>query len=294
MSDAGAGEADWGAWIGRTEVAEDVIDPVRARALHAALDLPGPAPGPGDPLPPLWHWLYFWRVAPAAALGPDGHPERGGFLPPIPLPRRMWAGSRVAFPRRLLIGGAARRQSTIADVRFRDGRSGRLAFVTVRHEIRAGGAVCVTDEHDIVYRAPPSPGDVRRAAEAAPHQAPWQRRWQADPVLLFRYSALTFNGHRIHYDRPYATGVEGYPGLVVHGPLLATLMVELARTQMPQALATAFRFRALQPVFDGTPFVVGGAPGADGSDAELWVAKADGSLATRGRVEFAARRRPPV
>ncbi|HEX9789014.1 MAG TPA: MaoC family dehydratase N-terminal domain-containing protein [Kiloniellales bacterium] len=280
-------EAEWGAWIGRTQVAEDGLDPARARALHATLDLPGPAPGPGDPLPPLWHWLYFWRLSPMAALGPDGHPVRGGFLPPIPLPRRMWAGSRLSFPRPLTIGGLARCRSTIADVRFREGRTGRLAFVTVRHEISAGDEVCVTDEHDIVYRAPPGPDDATRPGEPAPQKAPWQRQWNADPVLLFRYSALTFNGHRIHYDRAYATGVEGYPGLVVHGPLLATLMVELARAQRPKAAVTAFEFRAQRPIFDGSPFQVAGTPSGDGTGAELWVADTDGYFAAKGRVELA-------
>jgi len=281
--------ARWRDWIGRSEAAEDVIDPVRARALHAALDLPGAPPGPGDPLPPLWHWLYFWTTPPASTLGPDGHPERGGFLPPIDLPRRMWAGSRITFPRPLPIGSTAQRRSTIADVRMTQGRSGRLAFVTVRHEISAAGEVCVVDEHEIVYRAPPVPDEVAQPGKPAPDQASWRRDWRADPVLLFRYSALTFNGHRIHYDRTYVTEVEGYPGLVVHGPLLATLMVELVREHDPAADITAFEFRARRPIFDGTPFTVCGAPSGDGSRAELWIADADGAIATTGRVEIAAR-----
>jgi len=279
----------WLSWIGRSEAAEDVIDPVRARALHAALDLPGPPPGRGDPLPPLWHWLYFWTMPPASTLGPDGHPERGGFLPPIDLPRRMWAGSRVAFQRPLPIGSMAERRSTIADVRMAQGRSGRLAFVTVRHEISAANQVCIVDEHEIVYRAPPTSGEAAQPGKPAPHQAPWRHDWRADPVLLFRYSALTFNGHRIHYDRTYVTEVEGYPGLVVHGPLLATLMVELVRERSPKAEITAFEFRAGRPIFDGAPFAICGAPTSDGSSAELWIADAEGSIAVTGRVEIAVR-----
>ncbi|MHA1600067.1 MAG: FAS1-like dehydratase domain-containing protein [Alphaproteobacteria bacterium] len=279
----------WRDWIGRSEAADDVIDPVRARALHAALDLPGRAPGPSDPLPPLWHWLYFWSTHPASALGPDGHPERGGFLPPIELPRRMWAGSRVTFPQPLPIDSVARKQSTIADVRMTQGRSGPLAFVTVRHEISTEGEVCIIDEHEIVYRAPSACDAAARPGEPAPHAGVWQRQWRADPVLLFRYSALTFNGHRIHYDRPYATEVEGYPGLVVHGPLLATLMVELAREHNVRADITAFEFRAYRPIFDGAPFTVCGASSGNGSSAELWVADASGAVAAKGRVALAER-----
>ena len=276
----------WHSWIGRTESVDDTIDPVRAHALHAALDLPGAPPGPGDPLPPLWHWLYFWTLLPASTLGPDGHPERGGFLPPIDLPHRMWAGSRLTFPQPLLVGGPARRRSTITDVRMTQGRSGPLAFVTVRHEISAAGEVCTVDEQEIVYRAPPVPNARVQPGKPASQQPPWQRAWRADPVLLFRYSALTFNGHRIHYDQPYATEVEGYPGLVVHGPLLATLMIELVREHSPAAAITAFAFRARRPLFDGATFTVCGTPAADGSAAELWIADADDSVAITGQVEL--------
>jgi 3-methylfumaryl-CoA hydratase len=278
--------ARWRAWIGREETAEDVIDPGRARAMQAALDDPGPALGAGDPLPPLWHWLYFWTVAPAAALGPDGHPARGGFLPPIELPRRMWAGSRVEFHRPLPVGAKAVRRSRIADVALKEGRSGRLAFVTVAHEIAVDGRVCVSDEHDIAYREAARPGERPGPGEPAPAAAPWRREVLADPVLLFRYSALTFNGHRIHYDRTYATGTEGYPGLVVHGPLLATLMVELVRAERPGAGIGRFEFRALRPIFDTAPFTVAGDPAADGSGAGLWVADPEGMTAMRGRAVF--------
>jgi 3-methylfumaryl-CoA hydratase len=277
----------WRAWIGRRQSAEDMITLDRARALQAALDDPAPPLAEGDPLPPLWHWLYFWTVAPARELGPDGHPERGGFLPPIELPRRMWAGSRVAFRRPLPLGVPAIRRSEIADIQVKQGRSGQLAFVTVRHEIAAGGAACIEEEHDIVYRAAPGPSEAPRPGEPAPPEAPWRREVLADPVLLFRYSALTFNGHRIHYDLKYTTEEEGYPGLVVHGPLLATLMVELPRRERPDARLTRFAFRALRPVYDTAPFTVAGQPAEDGKGAALWVADPDGVTAMRGRVDFA-------
>ncbi len=276
----------WRAWIGRSEESRDTIDPLRARAMQAALDDPGAPLGPGDALPPLWHWLYFWTVAPRADLGPDGHPARGGFLPPIDLPRRMWAGSRVAFPRPLPIGAQATRHSEIADVRLKEGRSGPLAFVTVRHRIGTEEGICIEEEQDLVYGAAPMPGAAPRPGEPAPATAAWRREIVPDPVLLFRYSALTFNGHRIHYDRKFSTEVESYPGLVVHGPLLATLMVELARRERPEARVARFEFRAERPIFDTAPFVVGGAPAPGGTSAEVWIADPEGYYASRGRIEL--------
>ncbi len=277
----------WRTWVGRVEESRDTIDLLRARAMQAALDDPGAPLGPGDALPPLWHWLYFWTLAPQAELGPDGHAARGGFLPPIDLPRRMWAGSRVSFPRPLPIGAAATRRSEIAEVSLKEGRSGPLAFVTVRHQVATDEGICIEEEQDLVYRAAPTPGQEPRAGEPAPREAAWRREMPPDPVLLFRYSALTFNGHRIHYDLKFTTEAEGYPGLLVHGPLLATLMVDLARRERPEARVVGFEFRAQRPIFDTAPYVVAGAPAADGTSAEVWVADANGCYASRGRVDLA-------
>ena len=273
----------WRTWIGRSITTDDVIDLTRVRAMQALLDR-DEGLAAGDGLPPLWHWLYFWNVAPQGGLGPDGHGRLGGFLPPIDLPRRMWAGSRVRFAQPLPIGAPASRRSTVTAVSEKPGTSGRLAFVTVRHEISAGEGTCIDEEHDIVYREAAKPGAVAKPGRAAPAEAPWRREIVPDPVLLFRYSALTFNGHRIHYDRTYVTGVEGYPGLIVHGPLLATLMVDLARRRRPDARVAGFRFRALSPIFDTAPFTLAGRPAADG--AALWVADADSKLAMDGEVEL--------
>ncbi len=276
----------WRAWIGRSHETEDTIDVGRARALQAALDDPADPLGPGDPLPPLWHWLYFWTLAPASALGAEGHPARGGFLPPIEAPRRMWAGSRVRFFEPLPLGANARQRLEIADVRLKEGRSGRLVFVTVRHQVATAEDLCIEEEQDLLFRDEPQPGETARPGEPAPEPAPWRRAVAPDPVLLFRYSALTFNGHRIHYDLKFATEDEGYPGLVVHGPLLATLMVDLVRRERPKARVAAFEFRAERPVFDIAPFMVAGAPAPDGKSAELWVTDADGCYASRGRAEL--------
>lgn len=277
---------DWKSWIGRAQSVEDEIGPRRAQALQATLDIRGGAPQEGDPLPPLWHWLYFWDLAPASTLGPDGHPERGKFLPPIELPRRMWAGSRVTFHRPLRFGATASRRSTIADLRIKTGGSGRLAFLTLRHEIGVGGEISIEEEQDIVYLEARDPKSPMRPGEPAPGDPPWRREVLADPVLLFRYSALTFNNHRIHYDHTYAVEVEGYPGLVVHGPLLATLMVDLARRERPDAEIAGFRFRAIRPIFGGPSFTVAGRPARDGRSADIWVADTDSLLAMRGRIEF--------
>ena len=273
------------AWIGRSQTTDDLIDARQVRAMAATLDR-DEGLAAGDPLPPLWHWLYFWTAAPQSELGPDGHGRLGGFLPPIDLPRRMWAGSRVRFARPLPIGASATRRSTIIQVSEKEGRSGRLAFVTVRHEISDGEGLCIDEEHDIVYREAARPGEAARPAQAAPVEALWRRQIRPDPVLLFRYSALTFNGHRIHYDQPYVTTVEGYPGLIVHGPLLATLMVDLARRERPEARITGFRFRALSPIFDTAPFTLAGQPADDDRTAALWVVDPRGGLAMDGAVDL--------
>lgn len=272
------------AWIGRSEEAADVIQPERVAALWATLDRDGPAPGEGASLPPLWHWLSFWTIARRSDLGPDGHPSLGGFLPELTGVRRMWAGSRVTFHKALPIGSAVTRRSTIEDVAEKNGRSGRLVFVTVRHEISDNAGLAVTDRHDIVYRPLPGPGtaDPKRPAPA-PEQAARVERWTADSTLLFRYSALTFNGHRIHYDQPYATKREGYPGLVVHGPLLGTLMAAAAQALEPDRPLASFSFKALAAVFADEPFQI-----MAEEDGRVWIRRHDGGLAAEGRVAWAA------
>jgi len=215
---------------------------------------------PGSPLPPLWQWFFFLPRVPQSRLGLDGHPQRGGFMPPIELPRRMFAGARMRFLKPLMIGRPARRQSVIQDVSEKEGRAGKLAFVTVAHRIHQDGEVCVEEEQDIVYREPGAPVGAPEPCEIAPAPAgSWTRMITPDPTLLFRFSALTFNAHRIHYDRTYATTVEGYPGLVVHGPLTAVLLMELVRFHAHRSV-TAFAFRGQAPLFDLAPFRLIGTP----------------------------------
>ncbi|EJL91300.1 hypothetical protein PMI15_00116 [Polaromonas sp. CF318] len=260
-------------WIGRSETVEDIATATPYAALSATLDRPDTArPVPGTPLPCLWHWLYFLPIHAQSEIGPDGHARRGGFLPPVALPRRMWAGSDFEFHEALCVGDALARTSTIVDVKEKSGRTGSLVFVKVRHEIRRNGAagVALTEHHNIVYRAAPTPGDVAPPPQAAPAEFDWVRRITADDVLLFRYSALTFNGHRIHYDRKYVTEVEGYPGLIVHGPLIATLLMDLLRRHMPDATVRKFEFKAVRPTFDVNPFSIHGQPSADGKSVHLW------------------------
>jgi 3-methylfumaryl-CoA hydratase len=264
-------------WIGRTEALKDKAVLAPLRALMATLDCDDVLPASGALVPPLWHWLYFLPVARQSEIGVDGHPRRGGFLPPVPLPRRMWAGSRIQFLAPLRVGQELARSSVIHDVFLRRGRSGPLAFVKVQHEIRGDGQLSIVEEQDIVYRDMPSLGESAPAPMPAPASAQWERRIVPDDVLLFRYSALTFNGHRIHYDRKYATEVEGYPGLVVHGPLQATLLLELLRRQLPDAQVKSFQFRAINPQFDLAPFVVCGRQD-DAQTVKLWVRTEDGHL----------------
>lgn len=277
--------AEPAAWIGRQRQVAETLDAPRARAMQAALDR-APTLAPGDPLPAAWHWLYFWDPAPASALGRDGHPALGDFLPPVALPRRMWAGGRLAFHRPLVLEAEATRTSTVQDVQEKRGRSGRLLFVTVRHEIADPEGPAWVEEQDIVYRGAPSDAAAPPRASAA---AEWQRAVTVDPVLLFRYSALTFNGHRIHYDRTYARETEGYGDLVVHGPLLATLLLDLLAREAGWALPAAFRFRATAPLLVGEPASLNArADGAAG--AELWVAGPDGRQCMTATAEAARRR----
>lgn len=271
-------------WIGKQEEAVDVIDPRTARLMQATLDRT-PSLEPGDALPPLWHWLYFPTVVAQKDLGRDGHPKLGGFLPPVDLPRRMWAGGRFGFERALRIGEAAQRRSVIKDVQLKEGRSGPLCFVTVRHEVSAGDVFCFWEEHDIVYREDPKPDAPRPVPPEAPGDFMWKRRVEPDPILLFRYSALTFNGHRIHYDRQYSVEVEGYPGLVFHGPLTATLLFDLLLEQNPGCWVSRYEFRAVSPLFDTAAFDLMGR--RDGEIAELWTSNPDGRLAMSAKAEFA-------
>jgi 3-methylfumaryl-CoA hydratase len=273
-------------WVGRTRTVEDLVTPFPYRALSATLDADDPDPVPGAALPPLWHWLYFLEAAPMSKLGPDGHPERGDFLPPVPLPRRMWAGSRFAFDGQpLRIGDAIRRVSRIKSVEPKSGSTGSMVFVTVEHAVSGPAGLAFIEDHDIVYREAARPGETPRPPKPAPGDATWTRRVVPDPVLLFRFSALTFNGHRIHYDQPYVTGVEGYPGLVVHGPLLGMLQIELARRSEPGRTPKSFEFRALSPVFAGPSFTVQARREADGS-VSTWIADPNGGLAQQGKVTF--------
>ncbi len=267
-------------WIGKSESACDVVTATPYAALSATLDRPAERPRTGTKLPTLWHWLYFLPLYRQSEIGPDGHANRGGFLPPVPLPRRMWAGSQLQFRKSLRIGDTITRVSTIEDVAEKNGHTGRLVFVKVRHEIHREDEAepALTEFHDIVYREAPRPDDALPPSRAAPSTSRWERQWVPDDVLLFRYSALTFNGHRIHYDRRYVTEVEGYPGLVVHGPLIATLLLDLLRRHLPDAEVTHYGFRATRPVFDINPFFVCGEPEPDGRTFRLWARDHEGCI----------------
>jgi 3-methylfumaryl-CoA hydratase len=253
------------AWVGKTETVTDTLEPARSNALCAALGAPVVRIA-GDPLPLLHHWLYFWDVRPPAALGVDGHPARGGFLPPVSLPRRMWAGGHVRFVRPLVLGDRVSRTSTILGIETKRGKSGDLVFVAVRHELSGDQGLAVVEEQDIVYREAAA-GKASLPVDAPAPAVAWHREILPDPVLLKRYSGLTMNGHRIHYDRPYAIHEESYPALVVHGPLQATLLLDLGTAHL-QAPVSDFSFRAHAPAFDGTKLHICGEPTATGAD--LW------------------------
>jgi 3-methylfumaryl-CoA hydratase len=269
------------AWIGRTESASARLDGWPLAGLCAALDDPA-ATGDGTALPPTAHWLYFAPAAPQSRLGEDGHPQRGGFLPPIELPRRMWAASEMTYHRPLRIGETVEKRSRIADVSIKQGRSGTLAFVTVEHAYVRDGAAALTEIQKLVYRDMPAPGEAPPPPQPAPANAAWSHPAEPDTRLLFRYSAVTFNAHRIHYDEPYAREVEGYPGLVVHGQLTATLLIRAFMKERPEFRIGGYSFRAVRPVFAGTPIWLEGAP--DGDGFRLWARNAEGAVTVEARV----------
>jgi 3-methylfumaryl-CoA hydratase len=276
----------WQQWLGRTERRTDQVSASSVAAMAATLDRDDAEPVAGAEVPPLWHWMFFTPRDRQGSLGEDGHARRGGFLPPVPLPRRMWAGGRLEFHHPLRVGDLIERTSRIADIRVREGHSGPLAFVTVRHEITDPRGLALVEEHEIVYRDAARPNAMGPAPQAAPTGESFSREAAPDPVLLFRYSALTFNGHRIHYDRTYAAKIEGYPGLVVHGPLVATLLLELLRRHVPGARVGRFSFKAVGPLFDVQPFTLCGR--AEGESAyALWARDHEGALAMHASAEIA-------
>ncbi|WP_433705304.1 FAS1-like dehydratase domain-containing protein [Paraburkholderia sacchari] len=271
------------AWIGRSDESADRITEAPVRLMQATLDYADASTLPAT-LAPLWHWLYFLPGERQSNIGADGHPRRGGFLPPIALPRRMWAGGRLQFLRPLPVGEPIRRISTVKSINSKSGRSGQLVFVTVLHEVGDASGIAIREEQDIVYRDAPAPGAAAAQPAAASTDEQFSRIVTPDPVLLMRYSALTFNGHRIHYDRPYAMQEEGYPGLVVHGPLIATLLMETLRRAHPERSVRSFEFKAVSPLFDTAPFTVNGK--LEGGTAHLWARGPEGQLAMQASAEF--------
>ena len=272
-------------WIGRREADVDYVTIPAVHRLAATLDLEFPMPRAGDRLPVGWHFILFPRVVRQSLMGPDGHPQRGDFLPAVPLPRRMFAGRRISFVADLRVGDEVRRASVIKDVSVKHGRTGTMVFVTVQTDIASPRGLAVTEEQDLVYREAPAPGAAPPAPQPAPGRAVWSRTVTPDPVMLFRYSALTFNGHRIHYDQPYVTRAEGYPDLVMNGGLTTLLVLELARTHASTAV-THLSSRNVRPLFVNQPLTLCGEPSPDNKTAKLWALDQDGALALSAEAEF--------
>lgn len=265
----------FGDWIGRTETATQVAERWPVVGLCAALDKQT-APSKGEPVPPAAHWLYFGPTVPQSKIGPDGHPQRGDFLPPLSQPRRMWAASDIIFSGEIRIGDTVTRTARIADISVKDGKSGALVFVKVENRFEIDGREVLSETQALVYRDHPGPGEAPLPGKRAPTEPAWSHRIDPDPVLLFRYSAVTFNAHRIHYDRPYATDTEGYEGIIVQGQLTATLLLNQFKTRYPDRAIRTFSFRALKPLYSGAPFFVEGMPAETGF--RLWARDAEGVL----------------
>lgn len=287
MSTPVRSQAQLDAWIGRSEQAVDRVTARPVEILKATLDREARCLRDGDPIPAGWHWLYFHEVVGLGQTGQDGHPARGGFLPPVPLPRRMWAGNRMHFQAPLHVGERVSRTSVVHRASFKRGASGDLCFVTVRHELHGEAGLATSEEHDIVYREAAKPGSPAPPTPAPPQrEAPWQRRVEAGPVLLFRFSALTMNSHRIHYDRNFCVEEEGYPGLLVHGPLTMVLLMDLFDRHLPDAHPTGVSVRARSPLFDTAPVMLAGAPGGSPGSASLWACGPGPALAMSAEVDY--------
>ena len=278
-------ETPWDEWVGRSEVAYDVIADAPARGLAATLNRAGEiSTEPGSAIPGLFLWLYFLKFAPMSEVGPDGHPKRGGFLPPVELPRRMWAGSRCQFHAPVRIGDRVEKRSTIQKISAKSGKSGELVFVSVRHATYAEGRLAMEEDQDIVYMGIPEKFNYPNPIVA--HPGDWRESLRIDPVLLFRFSALTFNGHRIHYDRRYAMEVEKYPGLVVHGPLQAVLLFDAACRHAPDQIPARFDFRGVRPLFDFDAATLNGRRRDDGG-IDVFTATGDGFVCMQATMHWA-------
>jgi 3-methylfumaryl-CoA hydratase len=273
--------------IGRKQSATDVLHPGPANLLRLAFGRQEPELREGDQLPPAWLALYFLPRIATADLRPDGSPRDTGVIPPMPLPRRMFAGERVRLHKPLRLGESVRRETELSDISMKTGGTGTLVFATMTSRVFGADGLALEDERRTVFREEVQSGERNQAPrrEPAPADTPWRRRITPDPVLLFRFSALTFNSHRIHYDRSWAIEVEGYPGLVVHGPLTTTLLIDFARDSNPGRRIVAYSTQARAPLFDNAPFELRGRP--SGKGCELWAVTPEGTVAMSAEVELA-------
>lgn len=269
-------------WIGNSETRSEVI---RQHPLDGFAALMDDGKETSTFVPAGGHWMYFLTTDPQSNLAEDGHSHKGSFLPPVSLPRRMWAGGRLTFLRPIKAGDKIEKISTVQNVSEKAGRSGKLVFVTVEHELKKDGNRCILEEHDIVYREAAVAGAGSPEPKSAPVDFDWEKTIVPDPVMLFRYSALTFNGHRIHYDREYVINAEGYPGLIVHGPLIGTFLMQLAIENMGGKSLKSFEFRNSSPIFDTAPFRVCGKQ-LDNDQCQVWAVGPHGELAVMATAQF--------
>lgn len=275
-------------WVGKEQCVVDDLSPTKARALQTALQSDEPQLRnleAGSQLPPAWQWLYFLETPSASATGLDGHAKTGGFLPPVPLPRRMWAAGKFEVGAPLILGAPAEKTSVVNRVDRKDGSTGVLVFVTVKHTISQNAKTCIEEEQTIVYRQMPAGPSPLPEGRVSPQDCDWSFTVQPDPVLLFRFSALTYNAHRIHYDRQYAVEEEHYPALVVHSPLQAILLAGSVRSQLDLDIES-LNFRAQRPLFDTDAFEVCGK--REGDSIDLWTRSHDGFVATSAKATLAS------